>query len=333
MRTTVSAYTLSCMRSARHCLVVVIATCLACGARSQLSMGDFAGSDAASSSDTSPGTTTLSIALGTYTGCTIATLARRPNLVGATGGAGSITLRREGDAVIATLAFPPFASGAVAFVPTTGSSAAFRASQTFDAQIIDTSVRVVTVTATSGALSLVGSTLFVSTHGTAGDDDVSTFFHCHVPTGLIAEDIVTRTPPPGHVTAGTYRSCTASSSTDGPIQAGISGGIGAVTLSENAGTLRLTWPDTLLGELTCNGLDFAAGPIVATLTGNEICTMHQPCGPPPTLGMSPYPSTATLTDLRGAMSINGGTLFIDVLGDAGSEACGVHDISITCPGP
>ena len=106
-----------------------------------------------------------------------------------------------------------------------------------------------------------------------------------------------------------------------------------MTLTENAGTLRLTWPDTVLQQLTCDGLDFAAGPIVATLAARQTCTMRQPCGPPPTLGTSPYPSMATLTDVQGAMSINGGTLFIDVLGDAGAQACGVHDLSITCSGP
>ena len=312
---------------------LLAAACLACGARTPLAAGSLAGSDAAAAPETSAGTTTLSIGLGTYPECTSATVTRRPNFVGSTGGSGSITLRREGDTVVATLAFPPYASGVVAFVPTTGSSAAFRASQTLDVQVADGSVRVVTVTATTGALSMVGSTLFLSSHGSAGVDDVSTFFHCRVPTGLQSAEIVTSAPPPGQVTAGVYRSCTVASSTDGPIQAGLTGGTGSVTITEHAGALQLTWPETLLAQWTCGHLDFGGGPITATLTAGQTCSVQQPCGPPPTLGPSPFLSSATLTDLRGAMSVNGSALFVDVVGDASAQACGVHDLSITCAGP
>ncbi len=314
-------------------LVFLVAAGTGCGARTPLAEGTAASSDAAISADATAATTTLSVVLGTYTGCTTSSVTRRPNLVGGSGGAGSLTLRRQGDTVVASLDFAAWAHGDVAFAPTTAATAGLRAAQSYEVQIIDTVVHVVTVNATAGSLAVVGSTLFLATHGTAGDDDVSTFFHCRVPPGIAPTDIVTTAPPPGRVTAGTYASCTASSSTEGPLEAGISGGLGAVTLTAGAGGLHLAWPDSLLQELACNGLDFGAASVAPTLTAGQTCTLRQPCGPPPTLGMSPYPSTATLTDLRGAVTVNRGALFIDVLGDAGAQACGVHDLLITCVAP
>jgi hypothetical protein len=318
------------MNGARlSCLVA--AACLACGARTPLSADPP--SDAGTSSEASSTAVTLSIPLGTYSGCTSATVTTRPHFVGGTGGNGSITLTREGDRVVATLAFPNYASGRVALIPTTRSSAAFGASQALDVQIANPSFSVATVTATTGTLSIVGQTLFVSTHGSAGTDDVSTFFHCRVPAGVAPTDIVTNAPPQGPLTDGVYRSCTASSSTDGPVQAGVTGGAGSLTVTRSGGTFRLTWPDSLLSQWTCGGLDFGADPVRATLTAGQACEIHSPCGPPPTLGMSPFPSTATLTALQGSMMVNGNVLFVDVLGDATAQACGVHDLSITCAGP
>lgn len=319
------------MNGARwSCLVA--AACLACGARTPLSTEALLPSDAATSSETSSTAVTLSLPLGTYSGCTSGTVTTRPNFVGATGGTGSITLTREGDRVVATLDLPNYASGRLAFAPTSRSSAAFAASQTFDVQIANPSFSVATVTATTGALSIVRQTLFVSTHGIAGSDDVSTFFHCRVPAGMEPTDIVTSAQPPGQLGPGEYRSCVASSSTDGPIQAGISGGVGSLTVTRDGGTLRLTWPDSLQPHWNCSGLDFGADPIHASLRASQSCEIVSPCGPPPTLGMSPFPRTATLTGLQGSMMVSGGVLFVDVLGDAPDQACGIHDLSITCAG-
>lgn len=308
---------------------LVAAACLACGARTPLSDGP----DAATSPDASPRAVTLSVPLGVYEGCTSSTVTTRPNFVGATGREGSITLTRDGDGVAATLAFPTYASGRVVFVPTAASSAALRASQTFDVQIANATFSVATVTATAGALSIVGPTLFLSTHGSAGGDDVSTFFHCRVPAGLRPTGIATSAPPPGRLAAGVYRSCTATSSTEGPVRAGLSGGRGSLTVTLDAGTLRLTWPDSLLQELACGGLDFGVAPVTAAMATGQACDYRQPCGPPPTLGPTPFPSTATLTDMQGSMTVNGAALFVNVRGDASARACGVHDLSITCANP
>jgi len=311
----------------------VAASFLACGARTPLSTEALLPSDAATSSETSSTAVTLTIPLGTYSGCTSGTVTTHPNFVGATGGTGSITLTREGDRVVATLDFSRYGSGRVAFVPTTRSSAAFAASQSLDVQIANPGFSVATVTATTGTLSIVRQTLFVSTHGSAGSDDVSTFFHCRVPAGVVPTDIVTSAQPPGQLGPGEYRSCVASSSTDGPIQAGISGGVGSLSVTELGGSFHLTWPDSLLSHWTCGGLDFSADPINASLMAGQTCELRSPCGPPPTLGMSPFPNTATLTGMRGSMMVNGNVLFVDVLGDAPDQACGVHDLSIICAGP
>lgn len=306
-----------------------MAVCLACGARTALSTDV----DAAAPPDAAPSAVALSIPLGTYEGCASSTVTTRPNFVGATGRDGSLTLTREGDAVVATLAFPTYASGRVAFVPTTASSAALRASQTFDVQTATPGVGVVTLTATTGALALVGPTLFLSTHGRLDGNDVSTFFHCPVPAGAPPTTLAPSAPPPTRLAPGVYRSCTASSSTEGPIRAGTSGGTGALTVTLDAGTLHVAWPDSLLSELSCRGLDFGAAPVAAALAVGQTCELRDPCGPPPTLGPSPFPRTATLTNLQGAMTVNGTALFVNLRADAGDRACGVHDLSITCANP
>lgn len=320
------------MDGARLSCCIAVA-CLACGARTPLSPVPPGDSDSGASSDASPVAVTLSIPLGTYSGCTSATVTTRPNFVGSTGRDGSITLSREGDGVTAALAFPSYASGSVAFVPTGGDSAALRASQSFDVQTANAGFRVVTVTATSGALSIVGETLFLSTHGSAGSDDVRTFFHCRVPAGLPPTSIVTSAPPPGRLTDGVYRSCTMASSTDGPVRAGVTGGLGSLTVSRSAGALHLTWADSLAPGWACGGLDFGDAPVTAALTPGQECVIQRPCGPPPTLGPSPFPSAATLTNMRGSMRVNGDALFVDVLGDASAQACGTHDLSILCTNP
>lgn len=312
-------------------LACLVATaCLACGARTPLA--DEA-PDAGLVSDAPSTGVTLSIPLGRYEGCTSSTVTTRPRFVGATGRGGSITLRQQGDGVVATLDLPTYASGAVAFVPTSAGSAALRAAQTFDVQIADADFGVVPVTATAGALSLVGPTLFLSTHGTNGPDDVSTFFRCPVPAGVAPTAVTTSAPPPAALHAGVYQSCTATSGTEGPLESSLSGGSGPLTVTLDGATLRLSWPDSLLPELSCRGLDFGAAPVRAALADGQRCELSRPCGPPPTLGMSTAPATATLTGMRGSMTVNGTALFVDLLGDAGATACGVHDLSITCANP
>ena len=312
--------------------------CLACGARTPLSDDSLAHSDAATdaatATDSSPPTVTLSIPLGLYPDCTSGTVTTRPHFVGGTGRPGTITLSLQGDSVVAALAFPTYASGSVAFVPTTAHTAGLRAAQSFDVQTANATFGIVTVAFTTGALSVVGQTLFLSTHGSAGGgDDISTFFHCRLPAGTPPTSIVTRAPPTAPLTIRQYGSCTASSSTDGPVQAGIAGGAGPIFVNENDTGLHLTWAAPLISALTCSDLDFGAAPSTATLTPGQSCGLNEPCGPPPTLGMSPYPFMATLTDMQGSMSVNGGVLFVHILGDAGAQACGVHDLSITCAGP
>jgi hypothetical protein len=313
------------------CLVAT--ACLACGARTPLSAEAFADSGAGARSDAAPPAVTLSIPIGVYTGCASSTVTTRPDYVGSTGRDGAITLTREGDLVVAALAFPLYASGRVAFAPTARGAAALRASQTFAVQTANTANAVVPVTASAGSLAIVGTTLFISTHGSAGDDDVSAFFHCPIPAGLAPTDIATTAPPPGRPAPGVYGSCTATASTDGPVRAGLSGGSGAVTVTVGAESLRLAWPDSLLPELACSALDLDADPVAPALAAGQSCEMRQPCGPPPTLGPSPFPGTATLTNLQGSMRVNGGALFIDVRGDAPAMACGAHNLSITCANP
>jgi hypothetical protein len=312
-------------------LCLVAAACLACGARTALSAE---GADAGATVDAPPTAVTLAIPLGTYAGCASSTVTTRPNFVGVSGRDGTLTLSREGDAVVAALDFPTYAGGRVAFVPTTATTAAFRAAQAFEVQIASAGAGapVVTVTATTGALSLVGPTLFLSTRGRAGGDEVSTFFHCRVPAGVPPTEVVTNAPPPGRVTPGVYRSCVATSSTQGPARAGSSGVGGPLTVAAFGAGLRLSWEGALLPELARRGFDFGAGPVTAALTAGQTCDVREPCGPPPTLGMSPFPSTATLAELRGSMIVNGDGLFVDLVGDAGAAACGVHDLSITCAG-
>jgi hypothetical protein len=56
------------------------------------------------------------------------------------------------------------------------------------------------------------------------------------------------------------------------------------------------------------------------LTAGQTCNVRAPCGPPPSLGASPYPSEATLTNMQGSMTVNGNALFVDILGDATAQA-------------
>lgn len=313
-----------------HTAVIASALCVACGARTSLSDEAPEAADGAAATDAASDVVALSIPLGVYDDCVSSTITTRPNFVGGTGRGGAVTLSQEGDTVVAALDFPTYASGRLAFAPTTERSAGFRAAQRFDVQTANEGFRVVTVTASSGVLSLVGQTLFVSTRGGVGGDAVSTFVHCRVPATLPLARVVTSAPPPGAPSAGVYRACATAFSTDGPVHTGLSGGSGALTVAADAGALRVSWTDSLLSELSCSAFDFGAPSVAAPLTAGQTCVVRSPCGPPPTLGPSPFPSTAPWHDLRGSMLANGGVLFVDVVGDTSTAACGVHDLSITC---
>lgn len=307
---------------ARAPLLLAVA-CVACGARTPLSLD----ADAAAPADVAPTGVTLAVPLGAYPSCASSTVTARPNLVGVTGRDGAVTLTREGDQVVAALEFPTYASGRLAFAPTGARTAGLREPQTLAVQTTNPGYAVVPVIATSGALALVGSTLFLSTHGGAGGDDVRTFIQCRVPEGATPSEVTTRAPPAARVAPGVYRSCTAESSTEAPSRTGNAGGLGTLTVATRGDGLALTWSEGLWSELSCRGLDVDGSDVV---TGAPACEVRQPCGPPPTLGPSPFPDVATLAGLAGSVTSNGGALFVHLRGDAGARACGVHDLTITC---
>ncbi len=301
---------------------MIAAACFACGARTSL--------DSNTLGDASGTSVTLTIPLGAYSGCSSTLVTLGPNFVGTSGGEGSITLAQASDSVVAALGFAPFASGNVAFKPTSGISATFATGQSFDVATVgfpNYENPNVTVTATTGSLVLIGDTLFISVHGPSGGAyDVSGYFHCPVPASLEPTSIVTNASPGTPLKPGVYGPCTSNIGAEGVTS---SGGSGMVTISESAGTLSATW-DT---ELTpaCGSLDFTISGNTATLAAGETCTIHGPCGPPPSLGPpTPIPSVATLTNMAGLMTVDDQTLFIDVVGDTPALTCGTHYVSIIC---
>lgn len=314
------------MRALRPSGLVAVA-CLACGARTALTTCSNDVTDAGDASTSAA----LSVALGSYPDCTVSLLAQRPNVVGSSGGAGSVTLTRDGDAVVAALSFAQWARGSVTFSPSASTAATLASAQSFEAQVVDPMAHVVTVDATSGLLSLVGATLFLSMRGVGGDDDVSAFVRCRVPTSLPAAALPVRASQEP-VSPGVYRGCAASSGSDGSIVSGLASGTGTVTVTEGGGELRVAWSDAVLSMWECEGLRFERDASAAVSAG-AACTLRWPCGPPPTLGMSSAPSSAPASDPRGVMRADRGALFIDLVGDASAEACGRHDLSIACPAP
>jgi hypothetical protein len=310
------------MRSVSRLLPAIIAACLACGDRTSLDSDPRA--DAAGTS------VTLMIPLGSYSGCSSTMVTVGPNFEGVSGGDGSITLAQEGDGIVAaTLAFTLFASGKVAFTPTSGSSAAFAAGKSFDVDTIDFHSSNVTVAATTGALVLVDDTMFISVHGkSVGADEVSGYFHCPVPASLAPTSIVTNAAPGAPLTAGVYGPCTSTVSSLEPVSV-LAGGSGTVTITKSAGTMSAAWNDMLTP--VCGSLAFGAtSGSVATLAAGQTCTLQGPCGPPPSLGPSPVPMTATLTNTAGSMTVDAHSLFIDVVGDTTTLTCGRHYVSIIC---
>jgi hypothetical protein len=298
-------------------VTVIAAACFACGARTALDSGSSGGT----SSDS------LMIPLGPYPGCVVTTVTVGPHFEGVAGGDGALTLVDEGEGVLGvTLAFDLFATGTLAFTPTTSSSAAFADGESFDVDSVDFRGSHVTINATAGSLTLVGETLFLSIKGESAGAVVSGYVHCPVPARPNAS-VATRVLPSTSVTLGVYRSCTANiGSKAGGV---LAGGTGTVTVTSSGGTLSATWDDALTS--VCGRLDFEpASGSVTSLTPEQRCSIRQPCGPPPTLGPSTTPSEATLTNMEGSMTVDQHSLFINVVGDTSTATCGTHLFSIIC---
>ena len=294
---------------------LLAAACFACGGRTSLGSGTL-GTDGGASS------VTLMIPLGSYPGCTAETVSVAPRFEGVAGGVGTVTLVQENDTVVATLAFAPFASGKLAFTPTSTSTAAFAAGRSFQVEALDFKGSNTTVTETTGSLVLVGDTLFISTHGQSASADVSGHVHCPVPASLQPTSVATNAPPLAALTPGIFGPCTSSV---GATNVGLAGGgSGSVTVTASAGALSATWNDDVTP--VCKHLDFND----ATLVTGQTCSVQRPCGPPPSLGPSTAPSVALLTSTAGAMTANGQSLFIDLVGETTTEACGRHYLSIVC---
>jgi hypothetical protein len=297
---------------------IIASACFACGARTSLDAGSSSGAPSVS----------LMIPLGLYPGCIATTVTVAPHFEGVAGGAGTLTLAQRGDgALAATLAFDPYARGTAAFTPATSTSAAFAAGESFDLDTVDFHGSHATITATAGSLALVGDTLFISLDGESAGSVISGYVHCPVPASRPKVSVVTSAPPSTSVTPGVYGSCTANvGSSAGGI---LAGGTGTVTVTSNAGTLSATWDDGLTP--VCGHLDFTAtSDGIASLTPGQTCSIRQPCGPPPTLGPPTAPSVATLTNTVGSMTVDQGSLFINVVGDTTSLTCGTHYFSIIC---
>jgi hypothetical protein len=270
---------------------------------------------------------TLTIPLGTYSDCSSAIVTVAPNLEGLSGGnpGGTITLAEDPTGVVAaTLTFPPSTSGKVVFTPTSETSATFATGQSFDVEDIHGASAA--LTATTGALVLVRQTLFVSAHGQTAGGEVGAYFHCAVPATLPPTSIVTNAAP-APLTTGVYGSCT--SDVGSPTAGILAGGNGTITVTESAGILSAAWNGF---PTVCTNLDFsAASGSTATLAPGQTCTVNQPCGPPPSLGPpSKVPSQATLTNTVGSMTVNGASLFINVVGDTTPQTCGTHYLSVIC---
>ena len=298
---------------------IIAAACIACGARTSTGSSTL-GSDSGASS------VTLTIPLGSYSGCTSSMMTVSPHFEGTSGGDGTITLVQENDSVVATLAFAPFASGKVAFTPTSATSAAFAAGRSYDVETVDFKGSNATATETTGSLSLVGDTLFISVHGQSAGADVTGYFHCPVPASLPPTGVVTNAPPPVALTQGGFGPCTSSVGGTNTTLSG--GGSGSATVTESAGNLSATWNDDVTP--VCKSLEFTASNDTATLVPGQTCSVQRPCGPPPSLGPSPAPSVATLTSTAGSMTADGHSLFINLVGETTPEACGRHYVSILC---
>jgi len=318
----------------------VLAACLACGA--------VASSDPASVADASTAVTgdALTIAIGQYTSCSVSTVNVTANLEASNGGNGTVTLSADGDGGLsAALSFDQLnvgdpgahvvvASGTLGFAPTTGTTAALSAGsfamQTLDGNNVGTSVPVA-----ASALSLVGDMLFISVLGQNADTKFSGFALCSVPASLPKATLVSRAPTTRSIPTGTYSGCTTASAQLASGLAANSSTGGNLSLTVTSGSDH-TWTATQAAGFptVCGGEPLAfddVGASAAALRSGQTCAIALPCGPPPSLGPSAAPNEATLANLSGSIEVVGGALFINVTGDAPSQACGAHTLSLICP--
>ena len=328
------------------------AACFACGATAPVDpVGASPSRDASAeaSPPPAPGASdgglgvALTLPVGQYTGCTAATVNIAGNLEATNGGNGTVTLSMDGEGgVSGALSFDQInagdpsahvvvARGTIGFAPTSSTTAALNAGS-FDIQTLDGNNVSASVPVAASSLSLVGDTLFISVYGQSADTKFSGFCSCPVPTSLPRATVVSRTPTTRSIPTGTYAGCTTSYVQLPGGWSSTGGNLSLTITTESDGTLTATPAAGF--PMICGGGSLAFHAIAgstATLSGGQTCPVQIPCGPPPSLGPSNAPSEATLTNLAGSIEVVGGALFINVAGDAPSQACGSHAISLICP--
>jgi hypothetical protein len=259
------------------------------------------------------------------------------------GGSGTVNLSTSGDGgVAAVLAFEPWVSGTVTFTPTSSTTAASSAAP-FDIEAQETwieSQTVDTIPGVASALALVDDTLLISVYGQAEGTSFSAYCRCPVPASLPRATVVNPAPKGGAIPTGTYEACNTALFPTSPTSPG-SGGSGgdlALTITESGELLTAT---SDAGYPAVCGLAFHdISGSTATVSDGETCTIKEPCGPPPSSGTTgggdsgstgSAPNEVTLTNMAGSIEVVGSVLFINVIGDAPSVACGSHTLSLICP--
>lgn len=195
------------------------------------------------------------------------------------------------------------------------------------------------------ALMLVGDTLFISVYGQGeaisvdGASDSQSFigsYRCNVPASLPQAMVVNSASTAGSIPTGPYAPCIIDYGYDGWDLIGHGGwnsvgGDLSLTVSESEATLTVMSDGGF--PVICSPLAFDnVSGSTATLSDGQTCTVQLPCGfPSPLPDMSPAPSEATLTEMTGTIEAVGGVLFVNVVGNAPSEACGSHIFSLVCP--
>ena len=109
------------------------------------------------------------------------------------------------------------------------------------------------------------------------------------------------------------------------------GGDFSLTIGESDATLTVTSGAGFGYPVTCDLAFHDISGSIATLSDGQTCSISDPCGPGPLMGTSSAPSEATLMNMTGSIEVVGGVLFINVIGDAPSAACGSHTLSVICP--
>jgi hypothetical protein len=188
-----------------------------------------------------------------------------------------------------------------------------------------------TVSVLAGSLALTGNTLFVTVYGQGEGTTYGGYARCSVPASLPRATVAGRAPAAASIPTGTYGACTTDYGYGYPGW-DEGGGESSRVLAESQGTLTVTQAADAGYPVVCPSLAFdgVAGS-TATLSSGETCTVQAPCGPPPSLGPSSAPGTAVLTNMTGAIQRTGGVLFVNVVGEAPSDACGSHIVSLICP--